>query len=244
MIGLGTNPPSIISCDIFDTVLRRNAISETNRIALMARRSADMLAGECGIAVNIDALRRARLDVQRYAYRAIDLLHPTGEVKFSKMMETMAASLGLGHAAAELLGRAEMATEATQLCANRSLLTWLTKRAGEGIRIIAISDTWHDAAAIGQLLHAVAPGHPIAKIYTSADLGATKRSGSIFPTIAAAEAVAAGAILHIGDDRTADVAMPRRAGLRAYRIDRPRLAIFGRRIDGAWARLRNRVPFQ
>ncbi len=244
MISLGANPPRIISCDIFDTVLQRNAVSEANRVVLIARCAAEMLAKERGLTVEVDALRRARIDVQRYAYRAVDLLHPTGEVKFSSMMATMAASLGLDHSAAELLARAEIATEATQLCANQSLIAWLTKRAAEGIRIIAISDTWHDSATIGDLLRALAPDHPVAKVYTSADLGATKRSAAIFPAILAQEGVAAGDIVHIGDDVTADVTMPRSAGLRAHRIDRPTLAIIGRRIDGARARMRERMPFQ
>lgn len=244
MISLGPNPPCLISCDIFDTVLWRNTVCEANRMTLMARRSADMLATERGITIGFDALRRARRDVQRYAYRAIDSLHPTGEVTFSRMMETMAASLGLGHREAELLARAEIATEMTQLSTNRNFIDWLAKCTGEGIRIIAVSDTWHDAATISQLLHALAPGHPIAKVYTSADLGATKRSGSIFPMIAAAEAVSAGSILHIGDDQTADVAMPQSVGLRAHRLDRPPLALIRRRLNGAGARMRDRMPVQ
>jgi predicted HAD superfamily hydrolase len=238
VIDLGAHPPRIVSCDVFDTLLKRNAIAEPNRVALMAQRAASMLESEREIAVSPDALRRARMDVQRYAYRVLDILHPTGEVRFTQMMETMAAGLGYGPVEAAIFTRAEIAIELTQLAPNRPLLTWLRRIADDGIRVIAISDTWHDAATIGGLLAALAPGHPIAKVYTSADLDATKRSGYIFPLIAHEEGVTASEFLHMGDDTTADDVMPRAAGLRVQRIVPPRLVMFRRRVDGMRARAR------
>lgn len=232
----------IISCDIFDTVLKRNSIAEPNRVRLIARRSAAMLQAELGVTVDAHALWQARVDVQRYAYRALDMVHPTGEVRFASMIDGMAASLGLGSTEAEVLMRAELLVERTQLAPNRQLLTWLAQRAAEGMRIIAISDTWHSATNIMALLDAVAPGHPIAAVYTSADLDATKRSAHIFPKIIAKEGIPAEAFFHIGDDALADDCMPRKLGLQTYRINRPRLTILGRRFSSLLARVRLGMP--
>lgn len=234
--------PRVISCDVFDTLLKRNHIAESSRVKLIARRAAAMLADECGVRIDADAIWRNRVDVQHYAYRALDMTHPTGEVRFARMMEALAALLGLGAAEAAVLARAEIAVEQTQLAPNVPLLAWLAQRAAAGIRIIAVSDIWHDAITIRGLLDAVAPGHPVTMVYTSADFDASKRSGAIFPMLTAAEQLPAGAFFHIGDDELADERMPRRAGLNAHRIARPGMTLLYRRLDGANARLRHRMP--
>lgn len=234
--------PRIISCDVFDTLLKRNHIAEANRVKLIARHAATLLAEECGVRIDSETLWRTRVDVQHYAYRALDMTHPTGEVRFTRMIEAMTALLGLGPREADVLARAEIAIEQTQLAPNTPLLAWLTQRAAEGIKIIAISDTWHGAATIQGLLDTVAPGNPVVKVYTSADCDATKRSGAIFPMVANAEHRPASAFFHIGDDELADERMSRHAGLHAHRISPPRMVIMYRRLNGAHARLRQRMP--
>lgn len=234
--------PRVISCDVFDTLLKRNHIAESNRVKRIATRAAAMLADECGLRIDADAIWRSRVDVQHYAYRALDMTHPTGEVRFDRMMAALAALLGLGSAEAAVLARAEIAVEQTQLAPNVPLLTWLALRAAEGIRIIAVSDIWHNAATIRDLLDAAAPGNPVAMVYTSADFDASKRSGAIFPLLTAAEGVPAGAFFHIGDDELADELMPHRAGLHAHCIARPGVTLLYRRLDGVHARLRHRMP--
>jgi predicted HAD superfamily hydrolase len=238
------NPASarIISCDVFDTLLKRNTLCEHSRVTLIARHAATMLARECSIVIAPAVLGQARNDVQRYAYRGLDMLHPDGEVKFARMMDGMATALGLGPDAARVLARAEIAVEKTQLAPNRRLLAWLKQRAGEGVPIIAISDTWHEALTITDLLNSVAPGHPVARVYTSADLDATKRSARIFALVAAREAVRPESFLHIGDDAVADVSMALRAGLQVSQVMPARSTILRRKLDGALHRAFRRLP--
>lgn len=234
--------PRIISCDVFDTLLKRNHIAEPNRVKLIARRAAAMLAEECGVRLEADVIWRTRIDVQHYAYRALDMTHPTGEVHFTRMMEATSTLLGLGAAEAAVLARAEVAIEQTQLAPNAPLLAWLADRAAEGNKVIAISDTWHDAPTIRALLDGVAPGNPVVTVYTSADFDATKRSGAIFPMVIAAEGRPAETFFHIGDDELADERMSQRAGLHAHRITPPGVTMMRRRLDGAHARLRISMP--
>lgn len=243
MISWNPTTAQVISCDVFDTLLQRNHIAEPNRVRLIAERSAALLARDCKVAIAVNVLWRARMEVQRHAYRVLAMTNPQGEVAFAQMIDCMTTKLGLGAAEGVVLARAEIAVEQTQLKANRALMAWLGQRASEGVRIIAISDTWHDESTIDSLLAALAPGHPIAKVYTSADLKATKRSAAIFPLVAVQEGVQAGAFFHIGDDREADDLMARRAGLQVHRIQPPMMTLLARRINGISAKLRQIPQF-
>lgn len=229
--------PDIVSCDVFDTLLHRDGRSEASRQRAQARRAARRLRAERGVVVSAEAVRRARAEAQRYAYRALAMLHPSGEVRFADLIAATAGRLALGPAEAAILAESEIAVERAQLAPNRPLLAWLAARAREGRRIVAVSDTWHDAATLRALLDALAPGHPVTTIYTSADRDATKRSGSLFAHVLRAEGARPDRVLHIGDDAVADLAMARDAGLRCAPVRRPRALRLRRKLDAALARL-------
>ncbi len=230
--------PDIVSCDVFDTLLHRDGRCETNRQRAVARVAAQRLRAERGIAIPAEAVRQARAEAQRYAYRALDMLHPSGEVRFAALVAATAERLALGPAEAAILAESELAVERAQLAPNRPLLAWLAAWARDGRRIVAVSDTWHEAATIRALLDAVAPGHPVMAVYTSADHDATKRSGALFTSVLRAEAAQPDRVLHIGDDAVADLAMARAAGLRCAPVRRPRALRLWRKLDAALARLR------
>ncbi len=150
----------IISCDVFDTLLYRDHRSERQRFNDIAVLAAQRLAAERGIVRHPGAIYDARLDVQKQAYRALDLSCPTGDVRFADMIDAMARILSLDAQAAEILHHAEIAIEIAQLTANTVLLDWLRAQARTGCRIIAVSDTYHRGETIAQLLAARAPDHP------------------------------------------------------------------------------------
>ncbi|MGV7032952.1 HAD family hydrolase [Methylobacterium symbioticum] len=227
----------VISCDVFDTLLLRDHRSESRRFRDIAALAAQRLATEHGILRDPAAIWSVRVEVQRHAYRALDLARPTGDVRFADMVDAMAQVLGLSGPPAAILHEAEIAVERAQLSANAPLLEWLGAEARAGARVIAVSDIYHDAATIGLLLGALCPRHPVARIYTSADHDATKRTGALFATVLRAEGAAPGEVLHIGDDHRADVSMPRALGLRTLQVVRPRHLILRRRTDALRARL-------
>lgn len=234
--------PDIVSCDVFDTLLHRDGRSEASRQRAVARLAVRRLAAERGVVVPAETVRRARAEAQRYAYRALDMLHPSGEVRFADLIAATAERLALGPVEATILAESEIAVERAQLAPNRPLLAWLAAQARDGRRIVAVSDTWHDAATIRALLDALAPGHPIARVYTSADHDATKRSAALFAHVLQAEGARPDRILHIGDDAVADLAMARVAGLRCAPVQRPRTLRIRRKLDAVLARLRPAAP--
>lgn len=227
----------VVSCDVFDTLLHRDHRSESRRFGDIAALAAQRLAREHRIERHPAQIRHARVTVQRHAYRALDLACPTGDVRFADLVDAMARILALDEPAARILHEAEIAVERAQLSANDALLAWLAGQARAGCRVIAISDTYHQACTIAALLGALAPGHPIERVNTSADHNATKRTGALFGSVLRAEGLAPQDVLHIGDDHRADVAMARAAGLQTLQIVRPRHLLFRRRTDAVRSRL-------
>lgn len=228
---------SVISCDVFDTLLHRDGRAESSRFRAIAELSAHRLSAEHGVALDPRRVWSTRMRVQRAAYRAVELSDPCGDVRFDDLIAVTATLLGLAPDQAAILREAEITVERRQLQPNRPLLRWLAGQAREGRRIVAASDTYHERATIAHLLDMLAPGHPVACIYTSADLNATKRTGALFPALLRAEGVRPEQVLHIGDDALADLTMASAAGLQALRIVRPRHLRLRRKADALRARL-------
>ena len=228
---------SVISCDVFDTLLHRDGRAESSRFRTIADVSAHRLRAEHGVALDARQVWSTRMRVQRAAYRAVELSDPRGDVRFADLIAVTATLLGLEARLAATLGEAEITVELRQLRPNRPLLRWLADQAREGRRIVAASDTYHERTTIAHLLDTLAPGHPVARIYTSADLNATKRTGALFPAVLRAEGVRPEQVLHIGDDALADETMASAAGLQVLRIVRPRRLRMRRKADALRVRL-------
>jgi hypothetical protein len=87
----------------------------------------------------------------------------------------------------------------------------------------------------------------VGRIYSSADIGATKRQGDLFGHVLREEGIVAGRVLHIGDDETADFRVPAELGLRTLHLPRSRTQRHLSRANGGLAELgrlvrRRRIP--
>lgn len=212
----------LVSTDLFDTLLLRTLRSERARIVAGERRFARKLA-EQGLSVSEVWLVEARLEAQRLAYRALDLAGQDGEVSLSDVIRRQIAMLGLP---AELSGARlaiEIAVEKESLRPNRQLAALLRRCRSEGRRVVAISDIGLSTPALEALVSHI-HGEPLLdRIYSSADLGLTKRRGGLFHAVLAAEGIEATNALHIGDDRLADHIVPSALGLRTLHVPRLKL---------------------
>ncbi|MGT2481344.1 hypothetical protein ACU4GR_26610 [Methylobacterium oryzae CBMB20] len=103
-----------------------------------------------------------------------------------------------------------------------------------------MSDTYHRGETIAHLLNTLAPGHPVGRIYTSADHDATKRTRALFDVVLRNEKVVPSEVLHLGDDTLADVTMAAASGLRTAHLLRPRHMVLRRRLDAVRARVMHR----
>jgi predicted HAD superfamily hydrolase len=211
----------VVSTDVFDTLLLRNSSCEKGRFLAIARRSSQKLA-KLGISVSPKLMLRSRREAQFLGYRALEAENPDGDLTLDDILKSQAGLLGLDAAdVARDLEAAELEIECAVLRPNRRLLRRLGEARAAGSRIIAVSDTYFSAAHVRGLLDRVVGEHPIDAIYTSADLGLTKRSGSIFKVVLEREGVSSANVSHIGDDLTADFVRPIAAGLSATHLPRP-----------------------
>ncbi|MFT3952971.1 MAG: HAD family hydrolase [Piscinibacter sp.] len=230
----------VISTDVFDTLLLRNGRSERARIVAGERRFSALLARR-GFDIPADRLVDLRLKAQRLAFRALNVGGTPGEIRLADLIARQHAILGLPEAfVAERLA-IEIEVEKASLRPNRALasLFWRQKQAGR--RIIAVSDTTLPTQELTALIHHLHGDGLIDRVYSSADLGATKRRGEIFAHVAEREGVAPAAMLHVGDDEAADVTAAIARGFHAIHLPREAFRSRLRQADGARAELGRRV---
>lgn len=227
---------ALVSTDLFDTLLLRTIRSERARIIAGERRFARKLA-EQGLTVAESSLVEARLAAQRLAYRALDMAGQDGEVALHDVVRRQLVMLGLPSARVEELCEIrlaiELAIEKESLRPNHDLAALLRRCRGEGRRVVAISDIGLPTTTLAALVaHVHGPGL-LDRIYSSADLGLTKRRGDLFHAVLAAEGIDARRTLHVGDDRLADHIVPSALGLRTLHLPRPKLRRRLSRLHGA-----------
>ncbi|CAN7550376.1 hydrolase [Bosea sp. LjRoot9] len=225
----------LVSTDLFDTLLLRTLRSERARIVGGERIFARRLA-EQGLPVSESWLVEARLEAQRLAYRALDMAEQDGEVMLRDVIARQLAILGLPKtrmaALCETRLAIELDIEKASLRPNLQLAALLRRCRGEGRRVIAISDIGLPVSVLGALVGQLHGPELLDRIYSSADLGLTKRRGELFHAVLAAEGVDAGRTLHIGDDRLADHVVPSSLGLRTLHLPRPKLKRHLSRLHG------------
>lgn len=227
---------ALVSTDLFDTLLLRKLRSERARIIAGERRFVRKLA-EQGLTVAEGSLVEARLAAQRLAYRALDMGAQDGEVALHDVVRRQLLMLGLPGTRVEELCEIrlaiELAIEKESLRPNQELATLLRRCRGEGRRVVAISDIGLPTTTLEALVaHVYGPGL-LDRIYSSADLGLTKRRGDLFHAVLAAEGVDARRTLHVGDDQLADHIVPSALGLRTLHLPRLKLRRRMSRLHGA-----------
>lgn len=230
----------LVSTDLFDTLLLRTLRSERARIIAGERLFASRLAEE-GLPMAEGVLVAARLEAQRLAYRALDMARQDGEVALLDVIRRQIGMLGLPKARVEPLCQMRLAIEfeieKESLSPNIELAALLRRCRSEGRRVIAISDIGLPTSILEGLVRHIHGPDLLDAIYSSADLGLTKRRGTLFQAVLAMEGIDARNALHIGDDRLADDVMASAAGLRTLHLPRPKLRRRLSRLHGAASEL-------
>ena len=228
-----------ISVDVFDTLLLRKAKSERRRFYAAAKRSIEL--GHFPALIKPEVISRARAEAQTLAYRALNVAGQGGEVRLEDICRRQLSILGLSVDLAPVLIRAELETEKDSLFVDRYLVESLLARRRQGIRVIAISDTTLSSDELKTLITMVVGSEVFDAIYTSADLGATKRSGELFRVVAKLEQVDLSAIWHVGDDIISDVQMATGVGAHAMHRPRSKTHVIRRRVDAVWFEAKRQV---
>jgi FMN phosphatase YigB (HAD superfamily) len=225
------SPKARISVDVFDTLLLRKPVSERRRFHKIATLFSSLVFHPYQKPAP-ELVYEARVEAQRWAYRALDASSEDGEVKIFDIFDRQLQLLGLPRELASLLIKAELQVEKEVLLPNQPLVRWLKLQRTRNIPVIAISDTTLPATALRSLIESVAEPKVIDRIYTSADLGLSKRNGGIFTEVANREKTDVQELIHFGDDRRADLEQGLAAGVRSSHLRRPSIFVLARKLDG------------
>lgn len=188
----------VISFDFFDTLFTRPVDDPEDAFDFL------------GIKYSIADFRQLRRRAQTSAFRQ---MHKAGmkEITLKNIYDNFPET---GERRFEI-EQAEYDFELALVEPNEEIVSFFNEMLAAGKQVVITSDMYFGENFFREALEKFAM--PQVPLYISADCNATKRdSGEIFDVIIAATNVAAGEILHIGDNHTADVLRPGEKGLLAW----------------------------
>jgi hypothetical protein len=209
---LRTPGVSILTLDVFDTLLWRRVPKPTDAFELLGEELIERGALAGGISAATFASMRMAAE---------------GRARSRKMKQGLAPEVNLGEIYAEFrpgvtelsvdeLREAEVSLERRITVADHQLARTLSRLAAElDLRVVFVSDMYLSAEEIKLLLDRPEMADLAeAEVISSADLGMGKENGLWF-VLPDRWGVSPSSIVHIGNNRSADVIKPRDAGIRA-----------------------------
>lgn len=220
--------PTMVSTDLFDTILLRDGSTETSRLAEASRRSAAKFG------LDPRSLARLRWMYQENAYRAVAAERPAGEASLTDIYRSIASLLHQPAEVAAQMHHIEVEVDAGHLSPNKPVVDLLREIRAAGTRVIAVSDTYYSTGDLEFLLsEVVGSGDLFDRVYASSDIGQTKHWGGIFSEVSRREDLSPDKILHIGDNWRVDVVNARSSGWAAVHIPRERSHGLSRQLGRA-----------
>ena len=192
----------VVSFDVFDTLLFRK-VNEPETIF-------DLVGRHYGI----HGFRKLRVDAQNEASRRAysKAKHPHADMNeiYEVLKETPDTAVNWDE-----VKQFEIDLERDALAGNPEMLEVLTEAKKLGKRVIATTDMYLLASTIGEYLEANGFGD-IDHIYCSADEYKAKFNKELFVLVADREKCDYKDILHIGDNKSADVEIPKSLGMSTF----------------------------
>lgn len=201
---LAREPISVLSLDVFDTLLWRVVPEPVDAFVLLGRRLRDL--GHLPHHVSPDLFARLRETAEA---RARDRLAPTAlsrEVSLEAVYDQMPPHL-TGGLSADELAAAEVDLEREICFPDLDVLRLAQLALGSGVaHVVLVSDTYFSEKQLRRMLDREAfEGLDFHKVFTSSDHKRSKASG-LFRTVLQDLEVAPSEVLHIGDHSESDVA--------------------------------------
>lgn len=208
-------PPTLLSLDVFDTLLLRRVESPVQVFDEVGRRARAVGLIDSGLSPPL--FRLIRQEAERRARAVARRERGTDEVTLSDILRYFPV------ADPERLMALELAVEAEVLFANPLLLDGLRVLAAQGRAPTLVSDMYLPQDALRFLLRGAGIADDLYRaLYVSCEHGCSKRDGGLFRRLLADHPdMDPGDVLHVGDDSMADVVMATSAGLRAIHYAPP-----------------------
>jgi HAD superfamily hydrolase (TIGR01549 family) len=207
---VGHESIEVVSFDLFDTLLARPAVVASDVFFLLDRR-ARSISGSTNLRFST-----ARVRAEDLARRKLEEQDPDyGEVTLDQIYEAFASDQRVSSQAAEQLKAEELDLERKLLRPRFRVQRIFAAALRAGKRIVVTSDTYLPKAFLAELLRSKG-FDGFQEIYASSESKRRKSTGALFDYMLADLGVSAEAVLHIGDNRESDFAVPRSKGIPAF----------------------------
>lgn len=197
----GRDKVAILSLDCFDTLLWRDTHAP-----------ADVFRALAGPAP------QQRVWAEQRARSSATVRHHRNEIGIADIYHQLLPNADAGERT--MMVAAELAAEARYCFGFRPTIDLMRAAKARGLKIIIISDTYLDSDQLGALIAAAAGDDVralIDRIFCSSVYGLSKGEGLIGKVVKEL-GVSAGTILHIGDNRNADLVAGQKAGVQAVHL--------------------------
>lgn len=212
---------SVISFDIFDTLVCRPTLIPKDIFLLVEAVGRDRLNNPAlqFYKIRVEAERMARQDKNG------------GEITFEEIYEKIVTFFKISGKSAQILKDIELSTELDLIQARPIGRKLFDEALRQNKKIILVSDMYLPDEFIEKLLHKCS-FHAHHKLYVSASCKATKHSGDLYGAVLADQNIAAGELVHFGDNITSDIENARKQGIDAHHIPKA--------VDVFWRFAKNR----
>lgn len=205
--------PTVVSFDVFDTVLVR-AVGSSHAVFLLLGRQ---LVRRGLVACSAEAFARDRLAADRRAFRnAGGRDSETGLADIYRELPVI--RMQAPHILERVIGL-ELAMEARLLQPLPHVTDLLDAWRASGTRVIFVSDTYLPQAFIEEQLRNNGLLQPGDRCYVSSQEAAAKSTGSLFRHILRQEDIEAPSLLHYGNDLSVDIRPAQRLGIKTLLRD-------------------------
>lgn len=201
---------SVVSFDIFDTLLVRK--TGTPRDLFLHLKALPPYSALPADAVTI---ANARVQAEDVARTAALRMRNSVEVTLAEICSVLAPHFGLTLEAVGAMVAAEQSLELALCTAHAHVPAWYRRAITEGKRVWCVSDTYHSADFLRELLERCGLQTDGIGIISSADELCNKSSGALYRLLLQRSGGSASDVLHIGDNAQSDGAMARTRGLHA-----------------------------
>ncbi len=200
----------VISFDVFDTLIVRKVAAPRDVFLHLAT-----LSPFSDWRLETGALAQHRQAAEMDARRAAAQSRGSGEVSLQEIHAVLAGMLSRPSSDVPAMVRAEQLLERALCVAHPYLRTLFARAVNEGKTVWCVSDTYHDAAFLAELLESCGYALTDVLVASSADQRKSKGDGTLLPQLAHEAGVPPVQVLHIGDHPRADFTLPAQHGFLA-----------------------------
>ncbi len=197
----------VVSFDVFDTLVVRKVASPRDVFLHLATPAPFSSWG-----LDATQLATVRQEAESRARQRGATANGSGEVTLHEIHAVMAELLGKPATEVPAMVRAEQLVELALCVAHPYLQTVFARAMGDGKTVWCVSDTYHEAEFLRELLETCGYAVDGAEFISSADCRMSKGEGKLLLAIATEANVPPSAVLHIGDHPAADHDIPREQG--------------------------------